>query len=88
RIEVVVHSEEGSAVLSVRDFGPGISLESRARIFQQYERAVEARVSSGLGLGLWISRQIVEAHGGTIAVESAPGAGSTFVVRLPTTESR
>jgi PAS domain S-box-containing protein len=86
RVEVGVTPIAGDAVLTVRDFGPGISPDSQARIFQQYERAAEARVFGGLGLGLWISRQIVEAHGGTISVESTPGAGSSFMVRLPRRE--
>ncbi|MFL5303201.1 MAG: sensor histidine kinase [Anaeromyxobacteraceae bacterium] len=82
-VEVTAEARDREAVLRVRDSGPGISVESQVRIFDQYERAAEAHVFGGLGLGLWISRQIVEAHGGTISVESAPGAGSTFTVRLP-----
>jgi PAS domain S-box-containing protein len=82
-VEVRVATRPGEAICSVRDFGPGIPRESQARIFQQWERAAEARVFGGLGLGLWITRQIVEAHGGTISVDSAPGEGATFTVRLP-----
>ena len=53
------------------------------RIFQRFERAVSSRSYGGLGLGLYIVRQIVEAHGGTISVESTPGEGATFTVDLP-----
>ncbi|HET9597570.1 MAG TPA: ATP-binding protein [Anaeromyxobacteraceae bacterium] len=83
-VHVTVESEDGEAVLRVRDHGPGISPESQTRIFQQYERAVDTNVFGGLGLGLWITRQIAEAHGGSISVESELGRGATFTVRLPT----
>ena len=53
------------------------------RIFECFERAVSAQHYGGLGLGLYITRQVVEAHGGNIGVSSEPGAGSTFVVELP-----
>jgi PAS domain S-box-containing protein len=68
----------------VRDHGIGIPAEAQARIFGRFERAVSDRNYGGFGLSLWIARQVVEAHGGTIRFESAPGAGSTFTVELPT----
>jgi signal transduction histidine kinase len=72
--------------LSIEDRGIGIAPEDQGRIFERYERVAPARHSGGgLGLGLYIVRQIVEAHGGTIRVHSSPGAGSTFVVELPAT---
>lgn len=73
------------ARLSVRDQGPGIGAENLERIFQRFERAVSAASISGLGLGLglFISREIVEAHRGSIRVESALGQGSNFIVELP-----
>ena len=71
------------AVLRVSDRGIGISPEDQARIFDRFERAVSVRNFGGLGLGLWISRQIVEASGGAIRVESAPGRGAAFTVELP-----
>jgi signal transduction histidine kinase len=69
--------------LRVRDEGLGIAPEDQERIFGRYERAVPSRHYGGLGLGLWLSRQLVEAMGGSIAVQSAPGQGATFRVRLP-----
>jgi signal transduction histidine kinase len=69
--------------IRVRDRGPGIALENQARVFDRFERAVSHHNISGLGLGLYISRQIVDAHGGHIGVWSEPGEGSTFIVELP-----
>jgi PAS domain S-box-containing protein len=82
-IEVSV-TEAGPVVrLCVRDHGIGIAPEENDRIFQRFERGAAARAFGGMGLGLYIVRQIVEAHGGTIRVESQPRAGSTFTVELP-----
>jgi PAS domain S-box-containing protein len=82
-IELRVSSDGGRAQLVVRDHGIGIEPEHVARIFDRFERAVSSRSYGGLGLGLYIVRQIVEAHGGAIRVSSEPGAGSLFVVELP-----
>jgi signal transduction histidine kinase len=71
------------ALLTVQDKGIGIAAEDQERIFGRFERATSARHYSGLGLGLYVTRQIVEAHGGTISVESEPGQGSVFTVKLP-----
>jgi PAS domain S-box-containing protein len=71
------------ARLRITDRGIGISAEDQARVFDRFERAVTSQHFGGLGLGLYIARQIVEAHGGEIRVESAPGAGTSFVVLLP-----
>jgi hypothetical protein len=71
------------ARLSVRDSGVGIAPEDQGRIFERFERAVPVRHFGGLGLGLWIVRCIVGAMGGTIRVESSPGAGACFIVDLP-----
>jgi signal transduction histidine kinase len=81
RVEVTVDGE--GARLSVKDEGLGLREEDRARIFERFERAISANEASGLGLGLYISREIVQAHGGRIVVESQLGAGSTFTVTLP-----
>jgi signal transduction histidine kinase len=82
-IEVALDSVGGRALLSVRDQGMGIPLEDQKRIFGRFERAHPRGSSGGLGLGLWIVRQIVEMMGGSIFVQSEPGAGSTFTVNLP-----
>jgi PAS domain S-box-containing protein len=82
-IEIEVDGGEATARFSIRDHGIGIPAEHQARIFERFERAVSDRHYGGLGLGLWIVRQIVDAFGGTIRVESRAGAGSTFTVLLP-----
>jgi len=71
------------AEVAVSDTGIGIGPEALGRIFGRFERAVSERHYGGFGLGLWIARELVEAHGGTLTVESAPGQGATFFVRLP-----
>jgi two-component system sensor kinase FixL len=73
----------GWVTLLVRDQGIGVAEEHHDLIFQRFERVTEARNRGGFGLGLWIVRQIVEAHAGTIRVFSRPGIGSTFGVELP-----
>jgi len=82
-IEITLDADEGMARLIVRDHGVGIAPQDQGKIFERFERAVTNQSFGGLGLGLWIVRQIVETHGGTVHVESAPGAGSTFRVELP-----
>jgi PAS domain S-box-containing protein len=82
-IEMSVAGDSESARFSIRDHGIGIPPEDQARIFQRFERAVSDRHYGGLGLGLWIVRQIVDAFGGTIQVESGAGQGSNFRVVLP-----
>jgi len=82
-IEVVIGAERSVARLLIRDHGIGIDEAQQARIFGPFERAVSARHYGGLGLGLYISRKIAEEHGGSVRCESRPGAGSTFIVELP-----
>jgi PAS domain S-box-containing protein len=72
-----------TAILRVEDHGAGMDAKLIQRLFQPFERGVPAGQVRGLGLGLYITAQIVEAHGGRISVQSTPGAGSTFVVELP-----
>jgi len=74
---------DGKAILTVADQGPGVAPHNHERIFRRFERAISANEVSGLGLGLFISRSIVESHGGSIRVESGPSGGATFVVELP-----
>jgi PAS domain S-box-containing protein len=83
-VEVSLAGEGHTAVLAVKDHGIGISEDGMSRLFGKFERAVSERHYGGLGLGLYITRQIVEAMGGSITVRSAQGQGSTFILRLPT----
>ncbi|GAC1562743.1 MAG: hypothetical protein NVS3B10_19960 [Polyangiales bacterium] len=82
-IEVAVSTTPEHVVLRVRDHGIGIEPDMQRRVFERFERAVSVRHFGGFGLGLWIVRQIVEAWGGTVALDSALGAGSTFTVTIP-----
>jgi signal transduction histidine kinase len=80
---VEVSGNGETARLSVRDHGIGIDAEALPRLFRRFERVAPVRHYGGLGLGLWIARQIVAAHGGRIAVWSKPDEGSLFTVELP-----
>jgi signal transduction histidine kinase len=82
-IRVSVTTEQNRALLKVEDGGIGIASEDQARIFEKFERAVSSRNCSGLGLGLYIAREIARAHGGTLSVQSALGRGSIFTVSMP-----
>jgi PAS domain S-box-containing protein len=82
-VEVSFGPTASGARLVVRDEGIGIDPASQRQIFERFERAVSSRNYGGLGLGLYIVKRIVEAHGGTVRVESTPGAGAAFVVELP-----
>ena len=93
-VEVTLHETHGGVTLAVRDHGIGIPVEHRERVFERAfqiglapegETPLPSQLSSrpGMGLGLFISRQIVELHHGTIAAESASGGGTRFVVNLP-----
>jgi PAS domain S-box-containing protein len=76
-------NDNHTAIISVRDEGVGISSEDLKRIFDRFQRAAPRSSNQGLGLGLWITKQIVEAHGGTIFACSEPGNGSVFTIMLP-----
>jgi PAS domain S-box-containing protein len=82
-VDVRVEAADGVLRLAVSDRGIGVAPEDRERIFGRFERAVPSQHFAGLGLGLYIARQIVEAHGGTIRLDGAPGEGSTFTVEFP-----
>ena len=86
-IEVSVLRVGSTAELKIRDHGRGIAEEDQQRIFQRFERAIKASEVSGLGLGLYIARQITEMHQGTIEVASQPGEGAAFTVKLPVGEA-
>ncbi|MCP3099059.1 GAF domain-containing protein [Myxococcus sp. K15C18031901] len=80
---VVLEAHPGGVRVEVKDGGIGIAEEHLPRLFHRFERAVSERNYGGFGLGLWITRQIVEAMGGNITVHSVLGVGSTFTVELP-----
>jgi signal transduction histidine kinase len=82
-IAVTTSREEDRVAIAVRDTGPGIAAEEMPHIFEKYRRARDARRVEGTGLGLFIAKTIIEAHGGAIRVESTPGVGSVFTVLLP-----
>jgi PAS domain S-box-containing protein len=82
-VEVTLRREGQFAVLEVGDRGPGVPENDLERIFGRFERAVSIRNFGGLGLGLYVARQIVEAHGGKITAQNRPEGGACFVVRLP-----
>jgi PAS domain S-box-containing protein len=89
KVTVTVDANEGQAVISVIDEGPGISEADRQNIFGAFFRTSDATSSQapGLGLGLYICRELVRAHDGTIEVVEAPGGGAEFRVRLPMVEA-
>jgi len=72
------------AILHIRDHGRGIAEEDQERVFRRFERSVSRSEVSGLGLGLYISRKILRAHGGNIRIRSKLGIGTTLIVSLPT----
>ncbi len=82
-VRVELRREGDRAILVVEDAGPGVAPAARERIFARYERAEAGRASSGLGLGLYIARQIVDAHGGHIVVGESALGGAAFAVELP-----
>jgi PAS domain S-box-containing protein len=82
-VEVRLEQAGAKARLTVRDHGVGIPPEAQRRIFERFEREKSAGKHAGFGLGLYIVRQLVEAHGGTIRVQSTPGEGAAFIVELP-----
>ena len=82
-VRTKLESQNGLAALTVSDTGAGISAEDLPRMFERFYRADKSRSSGNAGLGLAISKAIVEAHGGTIEVSSAKNAGTIFTIRLP-----
>lgn len=82
-IDVLLETDGCNAVIHVKDQGPGIAEADHQSIFQPFERGTDCNVSGGLGLGLYISQQLAEAHGGKIDVQSTPGKGTIFSLHLP-----
>jgi PAS domain S-box-containing protein len=82
-VDVSISVEGAEVLVSVTDRGPGIAADAHERIFERFERLEETRKQTGTGLGLYITRRLARAMGGEVSVSSVPGAGSTFVLRLP-----
>ena len=82
-VDVTLTVQDKAVHIAVRDGGEGIAEELKAKIFEPFERGVDNGVAAGLGLGLYISRQLAQAHQGELAVESTPGGGSVFTLTLP-----
>lgn len=80
-VTVTLRTQDDKAIMNVKDEGMGIETKNLERIFERFERI--SSVTSGLGLGLYITRQILDLHKGTIKVESELGHGSNFIIELP-----
>jgi two-component system OmpR family sensor kinase len=78
-----IASHAADAVLEVTDTGPGIPEQERARVWERFYRGGTGRAAAGSGIGLAVVKELVDAHGGTVAVDDAPGGGARFVVRIP-----
>ena len=87
KVELRAYSENGSVVMEVEDEGAGISAEHLPRLFERFYRAEKSRSrdEGGTGLGLSIVKHIVQVHNGTVDVQSEPGKGSTFRIKIPVT---
>jgi signal transduction histidine kinase len=86
-VEVRLAAEPSRITLSFQDNGPGIAERDQERVFERFERLTPGSNVSGLGLGLYIVREIVRAHGGSIRLHSEPGQGTRFIIELPVGES-
>jgi signal transduction histidine kinase len=84
-VQLHVDKDGRNGVIRVRDHGIGIPSDRQEIIFRRFERVADTDTVGGLGLGLYIAKQIVDAHQGRIRVESAPGQGSTFTIEIPLT---
>lgn len=83
KVDVSVCCEDDTVVISVRDYGVGIDRDELPKMFQRFFRARTSTGIAGTGIGLNLVKTLIELHGGTVSVESTPGAGSTFTVKLP-----
>jgi two-component system sensor histidine kinase BaeS len=82
-VRLIVRAAEGSAYLEVADTGPGVPPEEQERIFERFFRGNAGRAMGGTGIGLAVVKELVESHDGVILLQSSPGKGARFVVRLP-----
>jgi signal transduction histidine kinase len=85
-VTVGASNEQDFALLVVEDSGMGISPDEHEKIWERLYRGDKSRSQRGLGLGLSFVKAIIEAHGGSVRVESEPGSGSRFMIRLPAVE--
>ncbi|HET7535458.1 MAG TPA: HAMP domain-containing sensor histidine kinase [Candidatus Didemnitutus sp.] len=83
RVVIAARNEPGAAIVTVSDNGPGVPVAERDAVFRRLYRGDSSRSQRGLGLGLSLVKAIVESHGGTVAVDDAPGGGGRFTLRLP-----
>jgi PAS domain S-box-containing protein len=82
-VEVRVEQTDNDVVIAMRDHGPGVDPTMQSRIFERFERAASTWHYGGFGIGLYVVREIVLAHGGRVSVENSPEGGARFTVRLP-----
>jgi hypothetical protein len=87
-ITVTSRNGKDNVSLQIKDTGPGIAKEDLSSLFSEYKRLKSAEHTKGTGLGLFIVKTIVEAHNGTVEVESDGGSGTTFTIRVPTDKQR
>jgi signal transduction histidine kinase len=84
QVSIKVRSEDELLSMEVADTGPGISEDEREQIFQPFYRGLQGRrIVEGMGLGLSIAKDIIAAHGGDLQLETTPGRGSRFILRIP-----
>jgi len=88
RVTVHTSAPNGTVEIRIKDTGPGIPPEEHSQLFCKYQRLSPAAHTEGTGLGLFIAKSMVDAHGGKVRVESAPNQGATFIVSLPLTHHR
>ena len=90
QVGIAAWTDDGQAVVSVRDTGIGVPLDEQPKLFTRFFRSSISELfeTQGTGLGLFIVKQIVEAHGGVVAAASTPGEGTTITVRLPLRQER
>jgi len=82
-VDITLARDGDRVRLEVKDHGIGISAEDQARVFGRFEQIMTGQPRTGFGVGLWLARALIEAHRGSISVQSAPGEGSAFTVWLP-----